>query len=120
MRSSDLSARGGALRLAPVAANVSADQLTGNSKTGRALYTGHARLWQGDSVLEADSIELLKNERMMNAVGNARAVFPQAAGNAIVTAAGNAAPPHQPVLWHAQSAKMTYWDQENRARLSKR
>jgi lipopolysaccharide export system protein LptA len=120
VRSSDLSARGGALRLAPVAANVSADQLTGNSKTGRALYTGHARLWQGDSVLEADSIELLKNERMMNAAGNARAVFPQAAGNAIVTAAGNAAPPHQAVLWHAQSAKMTYWDRENRARLEQK
>jgi lipopolysaccharide export system protein LptA len=120
VRSSDLSARGGTLRLAPVAANVSADQLAGNSKTGRALYTGHARLWQGDSVLEADSIELLKNERMMSAVGNARAVFPQAAGNAIVTAAGNAAPPHRPVLWHAESEKITYWDQENRARLEQK
>ena len=63
-----------------MAANVSADQLTGNSKSGRALYTGHARLWQGDSVLEAESIELLKNERMLNAVGNVRAVFPQAPG----------------------------------------
>jgi lipopolysaccharide export system protein LptA len=97
-------------------ANVSADHLSGNSKSGRALYTGHARLWQGDSVLEAESIELLKNERMMNAEGNVRSVFPQAPANAAGSAT-NAAKPKPPVLWHAQSAKLTYWDQENRARL---
>ncbi len=118
VHSSDLSARGGTIRLAPVASNISADRVAGNSKTGRALYTGHARLWQGESVLEADSIELLKNEKMMNAVGNVRAVFPQAPGNVKDSTAANA-PPKPPVLWHAQSAKMTYWDQENRARLER-
>jgi len=116
VRSSDLSARGGAIHLAPVAANVSADHLSGNSKSGRALYTGHARLWQGDSVLEAESIELLKNQRMMNAVGNVRAVFPQAPGT-LAASKTNSAAPKPPVLWHAQSAKLIYWDQENRARL---
>jgi len=116
VRSSDLSARGGAIHLAPVAANLSADHLSGNSKSGRALYTGHARLWQGDSVLEAESIELLKNQRMMNAVGNVRAVFPQAPGT-LAASKTNSAAPKPPVLWHAQSAKLTYWDQENRARL---
>ena len=116
VRSSDLSARGGAIHLAPVAANVSADHLSGNSKSGRALYTGHARLWQGDSVLEAESIELLKNQRMMNAVGNVRAVFPQAPGT-LAASKTNSAAPKPPVLWHALSAKLTYWDQENRARL---
>jgi lipopolysaccharide export system protein LptA len=116
VRSSDLSARGGAIHLAPVAANVSADHLSGNSKSGRALYTGHARLWQGDSVLEAESIELLKNQRMMNAVGNVRAVFPQAPGT-LAASKTNPAAAKPTVLWHAQSAKLTYWDQENRARL---
>jgi lipopolysaccharide export system protein LptA len=116
VRSSDLSARGGAIHLAAVAANVSADHLSGNSKSGRALYTGHARLWQGDSVLEAESIELLKNQRMMNAVGNVRAVFPQAPGT-LAASKTNSAAPKPPVLWHVQSAKLTYWDQENRARL---
>jgi lipopolysaccharide export system protein LptA len=119
VHSSDLSARSGTVHLAPVASNISADQVAGNSKTGRALYTGHARLWQGDSVLEADSIELLKNERMMNAAGNVRAVFPQALGNAKDSGSGVSASPKPPVLWHAQSAKMTYWDQENRARLER-
>jgi len=116
VRSSDLSARGSAVHLAPAAANISADHLSGNSRSGRALYTGHARLWQGDSVLEADSIELLKNERMLNAAGNVRAVFPQAPGGTPASAATSTGP-KPPVLWHAQSAKLTYWDQENRARL---
>jgi lipopolysaccharide export system protein LptA len=124
VHSTDLSARGGAVHLAPVASNISADQVTGNSKTGRALYTGRARLWQGDSVLEADSIELLKNERIMNAVGNVRAVFPQAPDNPSgnvsgSSAVGTVAATKPPVLWHAQSARMTYWDQENRARLDR-
>jgi lipopolysaccharide export system protein LptA len=119
VRSSDLSARGSAVHLAPVAANLSADHLSGNSKSGQALYSGHARLWQGDSLLEADSIELLKNERMMNAVGNVRAVFPQAPANAAGSAT-NAAKPKLPVLWHAQSANLTYWDQENRAQLEQK
>ena len=122
VRSTDLSSRNTAVHLAPVASNVTADHLTGNSKTGRALYTGHARLWQGDSVLEAESIELLKSERVLNASGNVRAVFPQTppppAGDAKSSQTAPAkTPPKAPVLWHAQSGKLTYWDAENRAHL---
>jgi lipopolysaccharide export system protein LptA len=115
VRSSDLSARGGAMHLAPVAANISADHLTGNSKSGQARYTGHARLWQGDSVLEAESIELMRNDRRMNAVGNVRSVFPQAAANAAVSSSKPAQ--KLPVLWHVQSGKLIYWDREDRAQL---
>jgi len=117
VRSSDLSARNTTVHLAPTASNITAENLIGNSKTGRALYSGHARLWQGDSVLEADSIELQKNDRTLNAVGNVRAVFPQAAANGN-PAAKPASPAKVPVLWHAQSGKLTYWDAENRAHLS--
>ena len=128
VRSTDLSSKGGTIHLAPVAANVSAEQLNGNSKSGRVVYLGHARLWQGDSVMEAESIELLKNERMLNAVGSVRAVFPQAPGknvagsgtspdaeNKLTAVKTSGAKP--PVLWHAQAAKLSYWDGENRARL---
>jgi lipopolysaccharide export system protein LptA len=115
VRSSDLSARGGAIHLAPVAGNISSDHLTGNSKSGLARYTGHARLWQGDSVLEAESIELFRNDRKMNAAGNVRAVFPQAPSNAAVSPTKSAQ--KVPVLWHVQSGKLVYWDRENRARL---
>src|SRR5260370_38137751 len=71
-----------------------------NSKTGRALYTGHARLWQGDSVMEANSIELLREARVMNAIGNVRAVFPQAAGQSTAQTLAVQAGPKKPKLWH--------------------
>ena len=77
VRSTDFSPNGNAVQLAQVPANITSDTMQGNSKTGRAVYTGHARLWQGDSVLEADSIELLRDTKVMNAVGKVRAVFPQ-------------------------------------------
>jgi lipopolysaccharide export system protein LptA len=92
--------------------------LTGNAKTGRALYSGHARLWQGDSVMEAEAIELLKNERMLNAAGNVRAVFPQVSSKAGPAPSSAAKSAKAPTLWHAQAAKLTYWDAENRAHLS--
>jgi lipopolysaccharide export system protein LptA len=84
VRSTDLPGPNGpgsnaAVQLAPAPTHVTAEKLDGNSQTGRALYTGHARMWQGESVLEADSIELLRETRVMNALGNIRAVFPQAA-----------------------------------------
>src|SRR5262249_5339554 len=102
VRSSDLSAGKTTGHLAPAGSNISADHLTGNSKTGRALYSGHARLWQGDSVMEAEKIELLRNQRVMNASGNVRAVFPRATrtdGNIPQAATQKAAP----ALWHVQS-----------------
>jgi lipopolysaccharide export system protein LptA len=82
-----------------------------NSKTGKALYSGHARLWQGDSVMEADAIELLREARVMNATGNVRAVFPQAAA----VQAG----PKKPRLWHISAGALTYRDAESRAHLEK-
>jgi len=119
VRSTDLSARNTTVHLAPAASNISADSLVGNSKTGRVVYTGRARLWQGDSVMEAETIELLRSERLMNASGHVRAVFPQAPGNNVTAAAGKTtAPAKAPVLWHVQSEKLTYWDAENRAHLS--
>jgi LPS export ABC transporter protein LptC len=119
VRSSDLSARNTTVHLAPAVSNISADNLTGNSKTGRAAYSGHARLWQGDSVMEADSIELQKSDRVMNASGNVRAVFPQAtSSNGNVAQTKITTLKKAPVLWHVQSGKLTYWDAENRARLS--
>lgn len=113
VHSTDLSANSGTVQLSAVPANISADRLDANSKTGRAVYSGHARLWQGPSVLEADSIELRRETRELHAVGNVRGVFPQAAasssGNAKKTA----------TLWHVSSGTLTYWDAENRARLEK-
>jgi lipopolysaccharide export system protein LptA len=111
VRSTDLSARSGSVQLGAAPANLASDRLEANSKTGRALYSGHARLWQGPSVLEADSIELQKNSRVMNATGNVRGVFPQAPSASSTK--------KTPSLWHVSSGRLTYWDAESRARLEK-
>jgi lipopolysaccharide export system protein LptA len=119
VRSTEFSTKGGGAQLASVPANISADTLQGNSKTGRALYSGHARLWQGDSVMEADSIELLREARVMNASGNVRAVFPQAAGQPAAPTGAMSAGPKKPRLWHVKAATLTYRDAESRAHLEK-
>src|SRR5712692_4276670 len=118
-RSTDFSTKGNGAQLAAVPANISADAMQANSKTGRALYTGHARLWQGDSVMQADSIELLREARIMNATGNVRAIFPQAAGQSPAQTGIVQAGPKKPRLWHVTAATLTYRDAESRAHLEK-
>jgi lipopolysaccharide export system protein LptA len=97
------------IELSPAPPNISAERMVGNSQTGRALYTGHARMWQGPSVLEANSIELLRNTRVLNASGDVHAVFPktQKGGGKAKDAS----------VWHVSSGVLTYWDAENRAHL---
>jgi lipopolysaccharide export system protein LptA len=111
VRSTDFASKGSSLQMSSVPANLSADRMRANSKTGRAVYTGHARLWQGASVMEAQTIELLRPTRVLNATGNVRAVFPQAPQL-------GASPGSAPV-WHVSSGLLTYWDTENRAHLEK-
>ena len=115
VRSTDLSSRKNGIALGPTPANISADRMTGNTKSGAALYTGNARLWQGPSVLEADSIELLRDSRTLNAVGNVRAIFPQTSS----AAPQSNGKPQAPSVWHVSSGTLTYWDIQNRAHLQK-
>jgi lipopolysaccharide export system protein LptA len=120
VRSTDFSARASGLQLAPVPANISADTLRANSKTGRALYTGHARLWQGDSVMEANSIELLRDKKILNASGNVRAVFPQTPAQvSSQPVAVQQAAAKKLKLWHVTAGQLTYNDVESRAHLEK-
>jgi lipopolysaccharide export system protein LptA len=119
VRSTNFSTKGGGAQLAAVPANISADAMQANSRTGRAVYTGHARLWQGDSVMEADSIELLRESRVMNAAGNVRAVFPQAAGPSPAQTMAVQASPRKAKLWHVTAGTLTYLDAESRAHLEK-
>jgi lipopolysaccharide export system protein LptA len=96
------------------AANVIADHLEANTGTETAIYRGHARFWQGASVLQADSIQLRRGPDEIIATGSVRAVFPQQAAN---SSAGGAS--HKPpVLWRASAGSLQYWQQENRAHLA--
>ena len=135
VRSTDFGSRSSVVQLAPVPANITSDTLQANSKTGRAFYSGHARLWQGDSVLEAETIELLRETRVLNAAGNVRAVFPQASvqavdspGNRAQDKSGILTPASTPVprssaktqhLWHATAGTLSYSDKECRAHLER-
>ena len=125
VRSTDFSPNGNAVQLAQVPANLTSDNMQGNSKTGRAVYTGHARLWQGDSVLEADSIELLRDSKVLNAVGRVRGVFPQTPApdqppTATLASSTQQSPTaKKTVLWHVSSATLTYNDITSVAHLEK-
>ena len=119
VRSTDFSPKGSAIQLAPVPANISADTMQGNAKTGRALYSGNARVWQGESVLEADSIELLKESKVMNADGNVRGVFPQAAVQAKTQGGIVKASARKQSLWYVKAGMLSYRDAESRAHLEK-
>ncbi len=120
-----LSDSGGEPRSASASASILADVLQANSKTGRALYSGHARMYQGDSVLESDAVELSQKTREINATGNVRAVFPQASARFSTngaTPAGGAAPVNNKAgkkgnPWHVSSKTLHYDDQEERAHL---
>ncbi len=54
---------------------VTSDELLYDGKTGLALYTGHARLWQGETTVQADSIELDERTADLKASGSARSTF---------------------------------------------
>lgn len=125
--STDLAAGRSVVNLAPVPANITAEHLTGNSVTGRALYSGNARLWQGDSVIEAESIELLRNPKELLAIGNVIAEFPQSTGKVAASAATSVAGPSgkravtpgNGKRWRVRAGTLTYWGKEARARLEK-
>jgi lipopolysaccharide export system protein LptA len=119
VRSTDFSAKGSVIQLAPVPVNLSSESMQANSRAGKAIYTGHARMWQGDSVMEANSIELLRETKVLNAVGNVRAVFPQTAGPQPAQTMNVQATTKKPNLWHVTAGTLTYRDAENRAHLEK-
>ena len=89
-------------------AHISAEQLRAHRDSGRAVYSGHARLWQGEAVIEASLIELLRNERRLEARGNVLGLFPQEQ---------NAAAAGQRVLWRVRAGELIYWSAERKARL---
>ena len=95
--------------LGPGPAHISSDTLTGSGKEGHLIYTGHARMWQGDSVITGEIIELWREQQKIEARENVVAVFPQAPA----TATGPAAP----VLWKVRAPILTYWSNEGRAHL---
>jgi len=103
-------------------AHISADSLTGSSTTGELTYSGHARMWQGDSVLDADTIQLFRDDKRLDAQGHVVVVFPQSAMQAQEPGAAAAAkkPNAQagaPVMWKVQAPMLRFWNDLGRAHL---
>jgi lipopolysaccharide export system protein LptA len=116
------------LNLGSGPANIISDHLVGNSVTGHALYTGHARMWQGDSIMEAEEIELNRATSQLDARGHVQAVFESVPNNPAkglrggplarpVSSTPSAAKEAKPELWHIRTSKLTYLDAESRAHL---
>jgi lipopolysaccharide export system protein LptA len=120
------------MSLGPGAAHVSAETLTGSLNSGHVTYAGHARLWQGDAVLDADEISVWREDQKLQATGNVVAVFPQASGplanpfgqlatgspKAGAKADGQVHPASSaPTLWRIRAPSLTYWGTQGKARL---
>src|SRR6202040_3739842 len=108
---------GSAINFAPEPAHVSAAHLVADVARGHAVYSGGSRLWQGQSVIEADTVELDNPSRMLVARGHVRGGFPEVAR----PAKAGSPPPRlaRPgtTLWHVKGGVLTDWGSESRARL---
>jgi lipopolysaccharide export system protein LptA len=98
--------------------HISAETLSGSTTSGHVIYSGHARLWQGESVLEASRIEIWRDDKKLQATENVVAVFPQ--GSAPMKpfgapAANGASAPSGPTLWTIHAPLLTYWSDAGKA-----
>jgi lipopolysaccharide export system protein LptA len=119
------------LSLGSGTAHVSADSLSGTVGANHAVvtYVGHARLWQGESVLDSDQIEVWQDDRKLQASGHVVAVFSQldgplgampsglAADKASATQKGARTGSNGPTLWKINAPTLTYWSDQGKARL---
>jgi LPS export ABC transporter protein LptC len=119
--------------LAQEPAHISAEHLVADTARGHAVYSGKGRLWQGQSVIEGDTIELDRPTHILVAKGQVRGVFPQAAWNprtgeasgqssskaARTQSNGSPSAAAHPVaqLGRARGGLLTYWETESRARI---
>ena len=114
-------AEGDVVGLGSGAAHISADTLSGSVNSGHMTYAGHARLWQGDSVLDSDQIELFRDDKRLQATGHVIAVFSQLTGQFVPvpskSGASGSKSPAQLTLWKVRAPTLTYWSDQGRAHL---
>jgi lipopolysaccharide export system protein LptA/lipopolysaccharide export system protein LptC len=92
-------------------ANVVAKTLVADPKAGEAMYSGDARLWQGDLAIQADRIDLRRASGELVAQGNVMGAFPQEPHELGETKQGVKASrkaPSGPVLWRVRANRLTY------------
>ncbi len=110
----------GAVNLGAGAAHISADALEGSASAGHVIYLGHARLWQAQSVLEAEQIEIWRDEKKLQAQGHIVAIFPQAPGTGAsfaMTPTKSTVNPAKPTLWQIRAPALTYLSDSGKVHL---
>lgn len=112
-------AKGDALSLGTGTAHISADSLTGTIASSHAAmtYAGHARLWQGDSVLDSDQIQLWQDDKKLQASGHVVAVFSQVGGLGASLPGKRTASSNKPTPWKITAPTLTYWSDQGKAHL---
>ena len=124
--------------LAQQPAHISAEHLVADTTRGHATYSGKARMWQGESVIEADTIEMDRPTQVLVGKGQVRGIFPQVAWNpkahdasGTASASLNFSKPalpamsktsaqkahSSPQLGHVRGGLLTYWEAESRGRI---
>ncbi|HEV2386890.1 MAG TPA: hypothetical protein VGS20_06490 [Candidatus Acidoferrales bacterium] len=98
VRSSYIGAAAGVMPAAGPA-NLIAQTLDAHPSSGVAVYSGAARMWQADVLIEADRIALDRASGGFTAEGNVRAAFPQASSKGA------------PVFWRVRAKRLTYANQ---------
>ncbi len=109
--SSSRGSQGGVANFGPGMAHISADRLTADNSTGQAVYSGHARLWQGGSVIEAETMELWRSEQRLEARNRVIALLPQAPS----PLKNQTQQTTKPILWRVQAPRLQYWGEQGRA-----
>ena len=100
-------------------AHISGDVLIGSITTGDVTFRGHARLWQGQAVLDADQISVKQKEGKLEAIGNVAAVFPQMPGQGPQLAVESTGKKTsvQPTVWQIRAQQLTFSNERRVARL---
>lgn len=101
-------------------AQISADEMNGIMATksthspGHAVFSGHARLWQGPDVLQAQTIELWQSEQRAEAHGNVLGAFVEAPHGGGFSPSKQAGKKEGPVLWQVRAPKVDYWSDDGK------
>ncbi|HKF52056.1 MAG TPA: LPS export ABC transporter periplasmic protein LptC [Candidatus Acidoferrales bacterium] len=98
-------------------AQIAADEMDGtsagksgsadSSNAGHAIFSGHARMWQGSDVLQARTIEFWQDEQRAEARGSVFGEFVEAPHRN--TGNGKRQATSAPVLWQVHAQKVDYW-----------
>lgn len=107
---------GGPTNLGAGPVHISSASLGGNTRSAHLVYSGGARLWQGDSVIQGEILELWRDASHLEARGNVEALVPQAPGPP-GPPGSRPNPSRGPTVWRVRAPLLDYWDQEGRVHL---